>query len=223
MSFLKGPIRAHRLSKSLTQAFSTCQAPWEEEKAQVQLLMGERDRALWDLWCTRGPIMWHVHRTHSRHVLPRTPQQATVTTEVPTHPWAPATESAWGRQYCLEVRNPFHLHLLGLSFLICKGSEHTMLTLKVHCKRSVTHSMGSTQHCRARGKSSMHGNRFYHLNYYHQSCFTEEPADNPSEKWRRVEQLVIPFGPHSQARADGSLDRWHLFLKTISGKLNQKV
>lgn len=38
MSFLKGPIRAHRLSKSWTQAFSTCQGPWEEEKPRCNPL-----------------------------------------------------------------------------------------------------------------------------------------------------------------------------------------
>lgn len=90
-----------------------------------------------------------------------------------------------------------------------------MLTVKLHCEESATHYVESAQHCGARDKSSMHGNWFHHLNYYHQSRFTEEPADNPSEKWREMEQLVIPFGLHSQARADGSLDRWHLFLKTI--------
>lgn len=98
-----------------------------------------------------------------------------------------------------------------------------MLTWKLHCEKLATHYMESIQHCGIRGTRSMHGNLFYHSNYYHQFCIIEEPADNSSEKWRQVGQLVIPFSLHSQARADGSLDRWHLFLKTISGELNQKV
>lgn len=108
MSFLKGLIRAHRLSKSLTQVFSTCQTSWEEEKPRCN-----SPWALWDLWGTRGSIMWHVPRTHSRHILHHTSQQATVTTEVLTHLWAPATESAWGRQYCLEVKTPLSPTLAG--------------------------------------------------------------------------------------------------------------
>lgn len=69
----------------------------------------------------------------------------------------------------------------------------------------------------------MHGSLLYHLNHYRQPCFTKESIFDPSVKMRQVDQLVTPFGLLSQGRADGSLDRWHLFLKTISGKRSHKA
>lgn len=72
-------------------------------------------------------------------------------------------------------------------------------------------------------KSSMCGKWFSHLSYDYPSCFTEESADDPSEKLRRVAGLVIHFSLQSKDRADGGFDRWHLFLKTISGKMSHKA
>lgn len=51
----------------------------------------------------------------------------------------------------------------------------------------------------------------------------EESADDPSEKLRQGARLVIHFGLQSKDRADGSFDRRHLFLKTISGKMSHKA
>lgn len=68
----------------------------------------------------------------------------------------------------------------------------------------------------------MRGDLVRHLNHYYQSCSTEEPVDDPSAKLRPVNQLVTHFGLHHQVRADGSLDRWHLFLRTFSGKMNSE-
>lgn len=46
--------------------------------------------------------------------------------------------------------------------------------------------------------------------------------DDPSEKLRQVGQLVIHFDLQSEDRANGSFDRWHLFLETISDKMGHK-
>lgn len=72
MSSLKGPVRAQRLSKNLTQAFSTCQTPQGEGRPRCTSLWDGR-MSNSDTSCTVGHIVCHVHRTcstecHSLHI-----------------------------------------------------------------------------------------------------------------------------------------------------------
>lgn len=73
------------------------------------------------------------------------------------------------------------------------------------------------------GRSSVCGSWFSFLSYDYPSYYAEESEDDPSEEWRRVAWLVIHFTLQSEDRTDGSTDRWHLFLQTISGKMSHKA
>ena len=65
MSFLKGPVRAQRLSKSLTTAFSTCLAP-SGSRAPVHFLW-DRERSYLERVMCSGAHTWHTQMMHSQH------------------------------------------------------------------------------------------------------------------------------------------------------------